>query len=71
MVVSDLGPYDEYVEHGVTAFRAGTAEEFTEYTMQLCQDAALRKQMGAAARQVVMERHTMDACADQWRAALA
>jgi hypothetical protein len=45
-----------------------TAEEFTKYAVMLCRDAALRKRIGEAARDAVMERHTVAACAEQWRA---
>jgi hypothetical protein len=70
MVLSDMPPY-ACVEHGVTGFKARTAEEFTEYAIQLCKDAALRKRIGEAAYDVVMERHTVTACSAQWRAAVA
>ena len=70
MVVSDSPAY-ECVEHGVTGFKASTAEEFTEYAVQLCKDAELRKRIGEAAYDAVMARHTVTSCADVWRAAVA
>ena len=69
-VVSDLPPY-ACVEHGVTGFKARTEAEFTRYSLMLCKDAALRKRIGEAAREAVMARHTVTACAEQWRAAVA
>ena len=70
MVLSDMPPY-ACVEHGITGFKARTAEEFTEYAVRLCQDAGLRKRIGDAAHDYVMEHHTTTACAGQWRAAVA
>ena len=70
MVVSDSPAY-ECVEHGVTGFKASTPEEFTEYALMLCTDAALRKRIGGAAYDAVMARHTVTAYAEQWRRAVA
>ena len=70
MVLSDMPPY-ACVEHGVTGFKASTPEEFTEYALMLCTDAALRKRIGGAAHDAVMARHTVTSCADVWRAAVA
>jgi glycosyltransferase involved in cell wall biosynthesis len=70
MVLSDMPPY-ACVEHGVTGFKARTAEEFTEYALMLCKDAELRKRIGGAAYDAVMARHTVTSCADVWRAAVA
>lgn len=68
MVVSDMPPY-ECVEHGVTGLKAHTAEEFTEYAVQLCKDAELRARIGGAAYDAVTAHHTIAACAEQWRRA--
>jgi hypothetical protein len=69
MVVSDMPPF-ACVEHGVTGFKARTEAEFTEYAVQLCKDAMLRKRIGGAAHDAVMANHTITACAEQWRRAV-
>lgn len=69
MVLSDMPPYAP-AEHGITCLKARTAEEFTEYAVQLCKDAELRKRIGGAAYDAVMANHTITACAGQWRAAV-
>jgi len=58
------------VDHGVTGFKARTPEEFTEYALMLCNDAALRKRIGQAAHDDVMARHTVSAKAETWRRAV-
>lgn len=70
MVVSDLDPY-RCVEHGVTAFKARSAGEFTDYVAMLCKDAGLRERIGNAARDAVLAKHTTASYAEQWRAAVA
>ena len=69
MVLSDSPAYD-CVEHGVTGFKAKTAEEFTHYMRLLVENAELRRQMGEAARHAVMTRHTVDQWAEHWRRAI-
>jgi len=69
VVVSDC-PVFSCVDHGVTGFKAQTPEEFTEYALMLCNDAALRKRIGQAAHDDVMARHTVSAKAETWRRAV-
>jgi glycosyltransferase involved in cell wall biosynthesis len=70
MVVSDT-PVFAAAEHGVTALKAKTAEEFGRQLRRLVDDAALRRQIGAAARAEVLARHTMEARRPLWERWLA
>jgi glycosyltransferase involved in cell wall biosynthesis len=69
MVLSDLPVYD-CVTHGVTGFKAKTADEFTYYMRLLVENAELRRKMGAAAREAVLTRHTTAQWADHWKRAV-
>ena len=49
-VVINKGGQKEIVEHGVSGFLCENLEEFSEYTLLLASDEALREQMSEAAR---------------------
>ena len=55
VVAEDRGAIVEQIEHGVTGFLATTDDEFIEYVDMLCDDSALRGQIGTAARDKARE----------------
>lgn len=65
VVASNVGPYAEFVRHGVTGFLASTQAEWTRYLRDLVQDRELREQMGKAAREQAAD-HTIQANAQRW-----
>lgn len=69
IVASDCGPYPEFVEHGKTGFLVKRDHEWGKFLRELVNDAAMREEMGAAARDKargwILEDH-----ADQWLSAL-
>jgi glycosyltransferase involved in cell wall biosynthesis len=50
VVASPVGPYAEYVEHGVNGFLATEQAEWADYVERLVVDPALRRSMGEANR---------------------
>jgi len=50
VVAEKRGAIVEQIDHGVNGFLATTDDEFIEYVDMLCDDAALREQLGTAAR---------------------
>lgn len=50
VVASPVGPYAEYVEHGVNGFLASTRDEWSTAIARLVADAGLRTRMGEANR---------------------
>ncbi len=65
VIASDVGPYREYVEDGVTGFLVRKESEWIDRLQLLIGDAELREQMGAAARQKA-RKHTIQAGWQQW-----
>jgi glycosyltransferase involved in cell wall biosynthesis len=65
VVASDVGPYREYVEDGVTGFLVRSEAEWIDRIRLLVEDADLRERMGAAAREKA-RRHTIQAGWGQW-----
>lgn len=57
VVASPVGVNCEIVSHGSNGFFASTTEEWHQSLTTLITDAALRRRMGAAARQRVVERY--------------
>jgi len=55
-VVTNRGGPKFLVRDGVTGFIASSEEEFEQRVLELVNDGALRRQMGAAARQCALER---------------
>ena len=68
MVASDVGPYREYVDDGVTGFLVRSESEWIDRIRMLVEDADLREQMGAAAREKA-RRHTIQAGWRLWESA--
>lgn len=60
-VISPVGMNAEVIEDGVTGFLAETPDEWRAKLELLIRDSALRERMGRAARQVVIQRYSLDA----------
>jgi glycosyltransferase involved in cell wall biosynthesis len=60
VVVSPVGVNVDVVEHGSNGFLAVTSEEWVEALLQLARSPELRKRMGLAARQTVVERYSAE-----------
>lgn len=65
VVASNVGPYAEFVEHGVTGFLCESEADWSRYLRLLTQDADLRDLMGRAAR-IKAHAWTIQAHADEW-----
>lgn len=65
VIASDVGPYRDFVQHGVTGFLVKNSHEWSRYIRMLGGDECLRRQMGAAAREVARE-HTVQGHAHEW-----
>jgi glycosyltransferase involved in cell wall biosynthesis len=62
-VAQRIGTNLEIIEHGVNGFLASTPEEWVECIRALIHDPDLRRRMGQAARQTVLERYSVKATA--------
>ncbi len=73
VVASRLGGLPEVVQHGVTGFlvEPGNVAELRERLAQVLHDPALAARLGHAARELVLERFTWQACAERCLAAYA
>lgn len=65
VIASDVGPYREYVEDGVTGFLVSKESEWIDRIRLLIDDPELRESMGAAAHAKSL-RHTIAAGWRQW-----
>lgn len=70
IVASDMGAYRDFVVHGETGFLVTQDHEWDRYLRLLVEDADLRAQMGAAAREQARSR-TAEAYAPLWEEVLA
>ena len=68
VIASDVGPYREYVDDGVTGFLVRSESEWIDRLNLLISDADLRETMGAAAREKA-RKHTIQAGWRQWESA--
>lgn len=68
-VASNVGPYKEFVEHGVTGFLVDKPGDWKEYITLLVKDEGLRREIGAAARRKA-DRYTIQGNAWRWDHAL-
>ena len=68
VIASDVGPYREYVEDGVTGFLVRKESEWIDRLQLLIGDADLRERMGAAGREKA-RRHTIQTGWQQWEQA--
>lgn len=69
IIASDCGPYPEFVEHGKTGFLVKRDHEWGKFLHILANDADLREEMGAAAKEKARQ-WTLEGNIDQWKAAL-
>lgn len=70
VIASDVQPYRDFVEHGVTGFLARTPEQWRKYLLLLLNDVELREHMGAAARDKARN-YTIQGNIDLWDQALS
>lgn len=68
VVASDVGPYRDFVEHGVTGFLVSEPDEWAKYVGVLADDPQMRVQMGEAGL-AVARRHTIQEHWQAWEAA--
>ena len=73
VVCSRLGGLPEVVQHGVTGFlvEPGNVAELHERLAELLRNPALARRMGRAARELVLDRFTWQACAERCLTAYA
>ncbi len=70
-VVSRSATYEQAIVDGETGFLCDTADDFARTLERLVKDAALRMRVGDAARRVALERFSIAAQADNYRAIVA
>ena len=66
VVLGAVGANLDIVQDGVNGFLASTEEEWTEKLGRLINDADLRRRMGSAARDTVVERYSVIAWRDRY-----
>lgn len=69
VIASAVRPYEDYVQHGVTGLLARRDHEWARHLRALTQDAAMRAEMGAAARGQARQ-HTITRTAPLWQKAI-
>jgi glycosyltransferase involved in cell wall biosynthesis len=62
-VCSDIGMNREVIQNGVNGFLAKTSEEWLKAIEKLVKDETLRKKIGEKSRQTVVEKYSMERCA--------
>lgn len=67
-VCSPVGEVPYVIQDGVSGLLAGSADEWEARLLQLAHDAALRRQIGAAGRRVVLDRYSAEKCFELLRA---
>lgn len=70
VVASAVGVNREIIQDGVNGFLAAADKEWVEKLTRLADDAALRRRMGEAGRQTVLERYSLNVNAPRMAAAL-
>ncbi len=66
VVANPIGVTGQMVIHGETGYIASTPDEWAEAIARLAEDPALRRKMGAAGRQMVEERYSVDVWAPRF-----
>jgi glycosyltransferase involved in cell wall biosynthesis len=66
VVCSPVGANCEVVRHGENGFLANSTDEWVNHVHALVADAPLRKKMGEAGRQTVVDSYSMRVCADRF-----
>lgn len=69
VIASPVGPYADFVQHGVTGLLARTPTEWKQHLKALIHDPAARLELGAAARRLAGQ-YTVDKIAPLWERAL-
>jgi glycosyltransferase involved in cell wall biosynthesis len=67
VVVENVGGMREYVQHGQTGFLCNGLEEFVRYTSLLMDMPSLREVIGARARALVQQFHSLEALVERLR----
>jgi hypothetical protein len=70
VVASDVGPYRDFVEHGVTGFLVKRPHEWNKYLAQLIEEPGTRLEMGFAARRKAAD-YTITKLLPNWKEALS
>jgi glycosyltransferase involved in cell wall biosynthesis len=65
VIASNVGPYRDFVQHGITGFLANNEAEWTRYLRLLGSDENLRQWMGTNAREVAAK-NTIQGNAWRW-----
>lgn len=60
-VASPVGANEELIQHGVNGLLADDESKWIEHLSKLIQDASLRRRLGMAGRQTVIERYSLEA----------
>jgi glycosyltransferase involved in cell wall biosynthesis len=69
-VCSAVGANTEIVEHGVSGFLVGDADEWLDVLRVLASDPSLRQQVGEAGRERVRQRYSAEVVVEMWDACL-
>ncbi|MFG3051920.1 glycosyltransferase [Kitasatospora sp. NPDC048239] len=69
VIASAYGPYEEFVQHGVTGYLVRRDHEWGRYLTELVNDLAARAEMGAAARRQAAD-WTIEGHIDDWEKVL-
>lgn len=70
VVASDVGPYRDFVQHGVTGFLVKREHEWSRYLRGLIEDPGMRGEMGDAARRLAAD-YTITKLLPKWKEALS
>jgi glycosyltransferase involved in cell wall biosynthesis len=70
VVVFDNGCERSLVHDGETGLVVSSESEYSRAIERLCRDAALRRRLGTRAREVALQRFSLDAMVQQWQAVL-
>lgn len=66
-ICSDIGANREVIQNGKNGFLAATESDWLEQLEKLILDEKLRRQMGQAARDTVVEKYSMTKCAELFK----
>ncbi len=64
-ICAAVGTNREVIEHGKNGFLAATEAEWLDFLTALVDDVTLRQRLGAAGRQTIEQRYSMQQCANQ------
>jgi glycosyltransferase involved in cell wall biosynthesis len=66
-VASDVYPYSDVIEHGVTGFIANTSKEWEDYILQCLDDVVIRRGIIVKARDRIENEFNIRFAASQWK----